>query len=59
MDRVYTHARLLGDPPDDDPDFVFFRNSLFEPRSPHIIARLRPYIYLDDYPGGTGHGHHL
>jgi len=56
VDRVYTHARLLGDPPADDPDFAFFRNSFFEPRSPHVIARLKPYIYLDDYPGGTGHG---
>ncbi len=56
VERVYTHARLLGDPPTDDPDFVFFRNSFFEPRSPHLIARLKPYIYMDNYPGGTGHG---
>jgi len=56
VERVYTHARLLGDPPADDPDFVFFRNSFFESRSPHVIARLKPYVYVDDYPGGTGHG---
>ncbi len=56
VERVYTHARLLADPPSDDPDFAFFRNSFFEPRSPHVIARLKPYVYVDDYPGGTGHG---
>jgi predicted AlkP superfamily pyrophosphatase or phosphodiesterase len=56
VDRVYTAARLLGDPPAGDPDFVLFRNSFFESRSPHVIARLKPYVYLDSRPGGTGHG---
>lgn len=56
VDRVYTSERLLGDPPADDPDFMLFRNSYFEPRSPHVIARLKRYVYLDDRPGGTGHG---
>jgi hypothetical protein len=56
VDRVYTSERLLGDPPADDADFVLFRNSYFEPRSPHVIARLKRYVYLDDRPGGTGHG---
>jgi hypothetical protein len=55
--RVYTAARLLDDPPADDPDFALFRNAFFEPRSPHLLVRLKPYLYLDDeYPGGTGHG---
>jgi hypothetical protein len=56
VDRVYTSAQLLGDPPGDDPDFALFRNSFFEPRSPHVIARLKRHLYLDDRPGGTGHG---
>ena len=56
VDRVYTAERLLGDPPADDPDFALFRNSFYEPRSPHVIARLKRYVYLDDRPGGTGHG---
>jgi hypothetical protein len=56
VERVYTSERLLGDPPADDPDFVLFRNSYFEPRSPHVIARLKRYVYLDDRVGGTGHG---
>lgn len=56
VERVYTSEQLLGDPPRDDPDFVLFRNSFFEPRSPHVIARLKRYVYLDHRPGGTGHG---
>jgi hypothetical protein len=55
-ERVYTADRLLGDPPADDPDFMLFRNSFYEPRSPHVILRLKRYVYLDDRPGGTGHG---
>jgi predicted AlkP superfamily pyrophosphatase or phosphodiesterase len=57
VERVYTHAQLLGDPPADDPDFALFRNAFFEPRSPHLIGRLKPYIYMEDnYTGGSGHG---
>jgi predicted AlkP superfamily pyrophosphatase or phosphodiesterase len=56
VDRVYTAADLLGDPPAGDPDFALFRNSFFEPRSPQVIARLKRYVYLDDRVGGTGHG---
>jgi predicted AlkP superfamily pyrophosphatase or phosphodiesterase len=56
VDRVYTAADLLGDPPAGDPDFALFRNSFFEPRSPQVIARLRRYVYLDSRVGGTGHG---
>jgi hypothetical protein len=56
VERVYTASQLLGDPPADDPGFELFRNSFFEPRSPHVIARLKRYVYLDDRPGGTGHG---
>jgi hypothetical protein len=56
VDRVYTQARLLGEPPPDDADFVLFRNSFFESRSPHVIGRLRRYVILDRYPGGTTHG---
>lgn len=56
VERVYTATRLLGDAPADDPDFALFRNSFFEPRSPQVIGRLKRYVYLDDRPGGTGHG---
>jgi len=54
--HVYTRADLLGDPPGDDPDFPLVRNSFFESRSPDVIASVKPYIYVDNRPGGTGHG---
>jgi hypothetical protein len=56
VERVYTHAQLLGEPPADDPFFSLFRNSFYEPRSPHLTVRLKPYVYVDKRPGGTGHG---
>src|SRR6185503_4835730 len=33
-----------------------FRAAFYAPRSPHLIARLKPWIYISDRPGGTGHG---
>lgn len=56
VDRVYTHADMLGDPPASDPEFSLFRASFFAPRSPHIIVRLKRWLYLSSRPGGTGHG---
>ncbi len=53
---IYTHADLLGDPPPNDPFFVLFKNAFFASRSPHILVALKKYIYMEDYPGGTGHG---
>ena len=53
---VYTHARLLGNASDEEPYISLFRNSFFQPRSPHIMPLLKEYVYLDHYPGGTGHG---
>jgi predicted AlkP superfamily pyrophosphatase or phosphodiesterase len=38
VDRVYTHADLLGEPPADDPDFPYFRNAFFQPRSAHLVT---------------------
>jgi hypothetical protein len=56
VDRVYTHARLLGAAPAGDPDFGLFRNAFFASRSPHLMGRLVRWVYLSGYPGGTGHG---
>jgi predicted AlkP superfamily pyrophosphatase or phosphodiesterase len=56
VERVYTPADLLGDPPRDDPDFGLVRNSFFESRSPQVVATIKPYVYVSSYPGGTGHG---
>jgi predicted AlkP superfamily pyrophosphatase or phosphodiesterase len=54
--KVYTPVELMGDPPGDDPDFPLLRNSFFESRSPHVIATVKPYVYVSSRPGGTGHG---
>jgi hypothetical protein len=56
VEAVYTHAQLQGPRPSNDPYFDLHRNSFFAPRSPHLIGRLKPYVYLHDRPGGTGHG---
>jgi predicted AlkP superfamily pyrophosphatase or phosphodiesterase len=56
VEKVYTHERLLGDPPADDPYFALMRRSFYEPRSPHLIVLLKDGIYMSERPGGTGHG---
>jgi predicted AlkP superfamily pyrophosphatase or phosphodiesterase len=56
VERVYTPADLLGDPPRNDPDFALVRNSFFESRSPQVIGVVKPYVYVSDRAGGTGHG---
>jgi arylsulfatase A-like enzyme len=56
VQNVYTNARLLGDPPSDDPLFPLVRRSFFQPRSPHLIVILKEWLYLTDRPGGTSHG---
>jgi predicted AlkP superfamily pyrophosphatase or phosphodiesterase len=56
VEKVYTHERLMGDPPADDPYFAPMRRSFFATRSPHVIVLLKQWYYLSDRPGGTGHG---
>lgn len=53
---VYTHADLLSDRPSSDPYIGLFRNSFFPSRSPHLMVRQKQYTYLDNRPGGSGHG---
>jgi hypothetical protein len=53
--RCYTHAQLQGEPPNDDPMFAAMRRSFFAPRSPHVTGLLKPYTYVGNYAGGTGH----
>jgi hypothetical protein len=56
VDAVYTRRQLLGEAPAGGADLELFRRAFFEPRSPQIVVETRPYVYLDDRPGGTGHG---
>lgn len=56
VEHVYTHAELSGDTPLDDPAFELHRRAFFAPRSPHLMTRLKPHVYVSDYASGTGHG---
>ena len=56
LEGVYTHASFDRDPPADDADWPLFRAAFYAPRSPHLIARLKPWVYVSSRPGGTGHG---
>lgn len=53
---VYTHARLTGEAPPDDPFFALYERAFYAPRSPHLLLRLKENVYVDTRPGGTGHG---
>jgi predicted AlkP superfamily pyrophosphatase or phosphodiesterase len=53
---VYTQESLLAGVTSTDPDFTLFRNSFYQPRSPHIMALQNENVYLSSYAGGTGHG---
>ena len=56
VESVYTHSQLLSDEPSDDPYIELFRNSFFQPRSPHLTVLVKKYTYIGVYPGGTDHG---
>ena len=53
---VYTHRDMLGAARGDDPFRQLYRNSFFEPRSPHLMVRLREHHYIEASQGATGHG---
>jgi predicted AlkP superfamily pyrophosphatase or phosphodiesterase len=56
FESVYTHADIMNPDKQDDPHLPLIRNSFFEPRSAHIICTPKPYVYISDKVGGTGHG---
>ncbi|MCI0625188.1 MAG: alkaline phosphatase family protein [Acidobacteria bacterium] len=56
FESVYTHADILNPETQDDPHLPLIRNSFFAPRSAHIITTPKPYVYISDNVGGTGHG---
>ena len=57
VERVYTHARLLGEPPADDPRVCPLPGLLLRAAQPPRDPALKPFVYVDDeYSGGTGHG---
>ena len=56
VEAVYTRSQLSSDEPASDPYIELFRNSFFQPRSPHLSVLVKKYTYLEPYVGGTGHG---
>jgi hypothetical protein len=56
IDAVYTQAQLVGPRPAGDPFFDLYQRAFFAPRSGDLIARVKEYVYLGGYVGGTGHG---
>jgi predicted AlkP superfamily pyrophosphatase or phosphodiesterase len=56
IEKVYTQRELMQLPPGDDPYFDRHQRAFFAPRSGDLIARVKPYVYLGGYVGGSGHG---
>ena len=56
VEAVYTRAQLTSQKKSADPYLALYRNSFFAARSPHLLVRLKKYVYLNDRLGGTGHG---
>jgi predicted AlkP superfamily pyrophosphatase or phosphodiesterase len=56
FESVYTQAQILDPELRGDPHLALIRNSFFQPRSPHLTVTPKPYIYISDNVGGTGHG---
>ena len=56
VEAVYTQAQLLTQGRSADPYLELYRNSFYAERSPHVLVRLKKYVYLNDRLGGTGHG---
>ena len=53
---TYTQEDLLAPAGAKDPYLELFRNSFYQPRSPHVMALLSENVYLTSYVGGAGHG---
>ena len=56
VEAVYTHRDMLGGAHDGDPFWQLYRNSFFEPRSPHLMVLLREHHYIEGSQSATGHG---
>jgi len=56
VDAVYSQAQLVGPRPAGDPFFDLHQRAFFAPRSGDLVTRIKKYVYLGGYVGGTGHG---
>lgn len=56
IEKVYTQNDLMRRDDPADPYFALFRNSFYQPRSPHLSVLVKKHIYMSSAVGGTGHG---
>ncbi len=56
VDAVYSAVELMGPAPAGDPFFEAHQRAFYAPRSADLIGRVKQYVYLGGYVGGTGHG---
>jgi predicted AlkP superfamily pyrophosphatase or phosphodiesterase len=56
VEAVFTSSDLMNENHSNTPAFKLLQNSFFAPRSADIIVVTKPYVYIEDYLGGTGHG---
>lgn len=56
VEAAYSYVDLEKTERPGDSNFVLFHNNFFPSRTPHVFAAIKPYIYVSDFPGGTGHG---
>ena len=56
VEAVYTQAQLVGAAPPGDPFFDRHQRAFFASRSGDLVARIKKYVYIGGYVGGTGHG---
>ena len=56
FEAIYTQSEILDPGTPTNATLELIRNSFYQPRSPHLTTIPKPYIYISDSVGGTGHG---
>jgi predicted AlkP superfamily pyrophosphatase or phosphodiesterase len=56
FEAIYTQSEILDPSTPKNATLELIRNSFYQPRSPHLTLIPKPYVYISDYIGGTGHG---
>ncbi len=56
FEAIYTQSEILDPGTPANATLELIRNSFYQPRSPHLTTIPKPYVYISDAVGGTGHG---
>lgn len=56
FEAIYTQSEILSSGTPTNATLELIRNSFYQPRSPHLTTIPKPYVYISDSVGGTGHG---